>query len=64
MIAKQRQQSDLARWKWNRLENAPNSFAVKILTSKLFAIKLLQTLFAKPAPRRILQVGRGGGYPV
>jgi len=28
----------------------PKSFDVKILTSKLFDIKILQTLFAGPAP--------------
>jgi len=28
----------------------PNSPVVKILTSKLFDIKILQTLFAAPAP--------------
>ena len=36
------------------------SFLLKILTSKLFAIKILQTLFANPAPSKAFK-GYGGG---
>jgi hypothetical protein len=39
---------------------AHKSFALKILTSKLFAIKILQTLFANPAPSKPFR-GMGGG---
>lgn len=33
-------------------DKGSKSFVVKILTSKLFDIKTLQTLFAEPAPRK------------
>ncbi len=35
----------------------------KILTSKLFDIRILQTLFANPAPRKVFRGYRGRGYP-
>jgi hypothetical protein len=34
-------------------------FITKILTSELFAVKILQTLFANPAPVKALRGGRG-----
>ena len=34
-------------------------FVLKILTSKLFDIKILQTLFAEPAPSKTFRGGRG-----
>jgi hypothetical protein len=40
--------------------NDPKPFVVKILTSKPSAIKILHTLFANPAPSKLLQ-GQGGG---
>ena len=40
-----------------------NSFALKILTLKSSAIKILQTLFANPAPRKPLRGIGGGGIP-
>jgi hypothetical protein len=41
----------------------PNSFVLKILTSKLFGIKILQTIYAGPAPSKTLRRYGGGGYP-
>jgi hypothetical protein len=41
----------------------PNSHVLKILTSKLFDIKILQTLFANPAPSKAFRRWGGGGYP-
>jgi len=42
----------------------PKSPVFKILTSKFFDIKILQTLFANPAPSKAFR-GRGeGGYPL
>ncbi len=42
----------------------PNAFVFKILTSKIFDIKILQTLFAKPAPSKTFrEYGGEGGYP-
>ena len=38
----------------------PNSFVVKILTPKPLGLKILQTLFADPAPSKPFR-GRGGG---
>jgi hypothetical protein len=35
----------------------------EILTSKPSAIKILQTLFANPAPRKLFQGMGGGGLP-
>jgi hypothetical protein len=40
----------------------PKPNVVKILTSKLFDIKILQTLFANPAPRKAFRGGGEGGY--
>src|SRR5580658_1050822 len=40
-----------------------NSFALKILTSKLFDIKILQTVFADPAPSKASRGMGGGGVP-
>jgi hypothetical protein len=42
---------------------AHNSCALKILTSNLFAIKILQTLFANPAPSKTFRGMGGGGLP-
>lgn len=39
------------------------SFVLKILTSKLFAIKILQTLFANAAPSKPFRGMGGGGLP-
>ena len=36
---------------------------MKILTSKLFDIKILQTLFAEPAPSKAFRGMGAGGYP-
>src|SRR5579862_7460316 len=44
-------------------EKDRNSFVVKILTSKPLALKILQTLFANPAPVRRSSRGGGGGIP-
>ena len=43
--------------------NDPKPFVVKILTSKPSAIKILHTLFANPAPSKLLQGQGGGGVP-
>jgi hypothetical protein len=40
-----------------------NSFALKILTLKSSAIKILQTLFANPAPSKLFRGMGGGGIP-
>jgi hypothetical protein len=45
------------------LEKSPNSFVVRILTSNRYALKILQTLFAEPAPVKAFQRGKGGGDP-
>ena len=42
--------------------NDPKPFVVKILTSKPSAIKILHTLFANPAPSKLLQGQGEGGY--
>ncbi len=43
----------------------PNAFVFKILTSKIFDIKILQTLFAKPAPSKTFrEYGGEGGTPI
>jgi hypothetical protein len=39
-----------------------NSFVLKILTSKVFAIKILQIFFANPAPSKPFKGMGGGGY--
>jgi hypothetical protein len=41
---------------------APNSFAVKILTSKSNGLNILQGSFAKPAPIKAFRGGGPGGY--
>ena len=49
-------------------ERAPNKrrnfFFFKILTSNPYALNILQTLFAKPAPVKAFGGTRGGGYPL
>jgi hypothetical protein len=40
------------------------SSVLKILTSKFFAMKILQTFFVRPAPSKPFQRGGGRGYPV
>jgi hypothetical protein len=44
-------------------KKSSNSFVVKILTSKPLGLKILQTLFAKPAPVKAFGGGGGGGMP-
>ena len=44
-------------------EKATKLFVVKILTSKALWLKILQTIFAKPAPVKAFRAGGGGGYP-
>ncbi len=39
-----------------------NSFGIKILTSNPYALKILQTHFAEPAPVKVFARGGGGGY--
>ena len=39
------------------------SFVVKILTSKSYGLKILQTIFVKPAPVKGFEACREGGYP-
>jgi len=41
--------------------NGPNSFVVWILTSKSFALYILQTLFVNPAPSETFRREGGGG---
>jgi hypothetical protein len=41
----------------------PKSNILKILTSKLFDIKILPTVFANPAPSETFTRAGGGGYP-
>jgi hypothetical protein len=41
----------------------PKSLVFKILTSKLVAIRILQTLFVNPAPSKGFKDQGGGGYP-
>jgi len=43
-------------------DREPNSLVVWILTSKLFDIKILQPLFADPAPVKAFGGWGGGGY--
>ena len=45
------------------LEKARKSFKVKILTSNSYALKILQTIFATPAPVKAFRGVGGGGYP-
>ena len=44
-------------------ERGANSFVVKILTSKPLGLKILQTIFAKPAPVAAFRGVGAGGYP-
>ena len=47
-----------------RLKKIPyKSFGIKILTSNPYALKILQTHFAKPAPIKAFREGRGRGVP-
>ena len=41
-----------------------NSIVFKILTSNPYGLKILQTLFAKPAPVKPFQGVRGRGVPL
>jgi len=41
----------------------PKSIVFKILTSKLFDIKILRTLFVNPAPSKVFRGSGGGGAP-
>jgi hypothetical protein len=45
-------------------KNGRKPFVVKILTSNHFVIKILQPLFAKPAPSKAFQREGGGGTPL
>jgi hypothetical protein len=40
-----------------------NSFVVSILTCKPLALKILQSIFAEPAPVKTFEGWGGGGYP-
>ena len=42
---------------------ACKSFKVKILTSNSYALKILQTIFAAPAPVKVFRGMGGRGYP-
>jgi hypothetical protein len=44
-------------------ERGSNSFVVKILTSKPLGLKILQTIFVKPAPVAAFRGGQGEGVP-
>ena len=44
-------------------KNARKSFVVKILTPKPLALKILQTIFAKPAPSKLFRGWGRGGTP-
>jgi hypothetical protein len=44
-------------------ELGPNPFVLKILTSKPLGLKILQTIFANPAPVAAFREGDGGGVP-
>ncbi|MFZ0761908.1 MAG: hypothetical protein WAM69_18330, partial [Candidatus Sulfotelmatobacter sp.] len=44
-------------------DKGSKSFVVKILTSKLFDIKILRTLFADPAPVKAFRGWQEGGIP-
>jgi len=46
----------------NHREKVRKSFIVKILTSKPLGLKILQTLFANPAPLAAFRGWEGGGY--
>jgi len=43
-------------------EKARKLFEIKILTSNPYALKILQSFFAKPAPVAVSQKVGGGGY--
>jgi hypothetical protein len=45
-------------------ERGSNSFVLKILTSKPLPLKILQTIFANPAPVAAFRGWGGGGYPL
>jgi len=45
-------------------EPTRNSFIFKILTSKPLGLKILQTIFANPAPVAAFRGLAGGGYPL
>jgi hypothetical protein len=48
----------------NYRDKGPKSFVVKILTSKLFNIKILRAIFADPAPiKAFKEVEEGGTHP-
>ena len=44
-------------------ESRCNSIAFKILTSNPYALKILQTIFAEPAPVKAFRGGWGRGVP-
>jgi hypothetical protein len=44
-------------------KKANKSFVIKILTSKPLGLKILQSIFADPAPVNAFRGGGGGGYP-
>jgi hypothetical protein len=46
------------------LQKARKSFKLKILTSNPYALKILQTIFAAPAPVKAFRGMGGGGVPL
>jgi hypothetical protein len=65
-LAHKKEKADHRHGEWGArasLQKACNSFVVKILTSNPYALKILQTLFAKPAPVKAFQRDTGRGVP-
>ena len=44
-------------------QKARKLFVIKILTSNPWRLKILQTIFANPAPSKTFRGGGGGGIP-
>jgi hypothetical protein len=47
----------------DKRQKAPKLFEIKILTTKPYGHKILQSKFAKPAPVKAFRRGGGGGTP-
>jgi hypothetical protein len=65
-LAHKKEKADHRHGEWGArasLQKSCNPFVVKILTSNPYALKILQTLFAKPAPVKAFQRDRGRGVP-
>jgi hypothetical protein len=63
-LAHKKEKADHRHGEWGARASLPkscNPFVVKILTFKPYGLKILQTLFAKPAPIKAFQMGRGRG---